>query len=287
LAHDHSHAVKNIRSAFWLNLGFAIIELIGGFYTNSVAIISDAVHDLGDSLSLGAAWYFQKLSHKSSNKDYTYGYRRFNVLGALLNAIVLSVGSVLILSETIPRLFQPEMADAEGMLYLAILGVVVNGIAALRLSKGHSLNEKVVYLHLLEDVLGWVATLVVAIVLQIRAIPILDPLLSLAIATFILINVFKNLKKSVRIILQTTPTDIDIAKIQHLLLSYPEIKELHDCHIWTMDGEYHILSTHLVTAKRFEMDQLAEIKKKIKLALKEHQIDHATLEFEMIEESCH
>ena len=161
--HDHHGDVKNIKVAFFLNFGFAIIEIIGGFLTNSVAILSDAVHDLGDSLSLGLAWYFQKYSRKKSDSTYTYGYRRFSLVGALANSLVLIVGSILILTEAIPRIFNPQQAHPQGMMMLAVLGIAVNGVAMLRLRRGKSLNEKVVSLHLMEDVLGWIAVLVGAI----------------------------------------------------------------------------------------------------------------------------
>lgn len=199
--HHHHHEEDNIATAFFLNLFFAIIEFIGGVMTNSVAIVSDAIHDLGDSLSLGIAWYFEKLSHKKKNRTYSFGFKRFSVLGALINAVILSVGSVLIIVESIKRLMDPVMPEAKGMIYLAILGVVVNGLAAFKMMRGKSQNERVVYLHLLEDVLGWVATLLVGVILLFVEIPILDPILSLAVAVYILYNVVKNLKTSVNIIL--------------------------------------------------------------------------------------
>ena len=195
--HDHGHIhthhgdVKNIKIAFFLNLGFSIVEIIGGFLTNSVAILSDAVHDLGDSFSLGLAWYFQKFSRKQRDKNFTYGYKRFSLVGALINSIVLIAGSVLILSEAIPRIFNPQQADAGGMFLLAILGIIVNGIAVVRLRKGSSLNEKVVSLHMLEDVLGWSAVLIGAIIMKFTNLYIIDPILSVLISFFILFNVFK------------------------------------------------------------------------------------------------
>ncbi|MEQ9231618.1 MAG: cation diffusion facilitator family transporter, partial [Cyclobacteriaceae bacterium] len=141
----HHHPTKNIRVAFFLNLGFALIELVGGLLTNSVAILSDALHDLGDSLTLGASWYFAKLSTKERDKEFSYGYKRFSVLGALISSVVLLIGSIFIIVETIPRLLNPVQPDTGGMIILGIIGVVVNGIAALKLSHGHSLNEQAVY----------------------------------------------------------------------------------------------------------------------------------------------
>jgi cobalt-zinc-cadmium efflux system protein len=287
MSHDHHrYSSENVRTAFFLNLLFAVIELFGGFYTNSVAIISDAIHDIGDSLSLGLAWYFQKVSKKSRDHNFSYGYQRFSVLGAIINGLVLTIGSFLIIYEAVPRLYQPEMPDATGMIYLAVLGIVVNGVAAFKMRHGHSLNERVVYLHLLEDVLGWAATLIVAVILSFRAIPILDPLLSLAITAFILYNVFKNLKKSINIILQGTPEEIEPEKIESSITDFEEVLEVHDCHIWTMDGTYHILSIHVVLKEHLQMDQLIVLKQKIKERVKKLNIDHITLEFESPEEQC-
>lgn len=278
--HDHHHDVKNIKAAFFLNLLFSFIEFIGGWYTNSVAIMSDAIHDLGDSLSLGVAWYFQRISHRHKNEEFSYGYRRFSVLGALINGIILTLGSALIAMESIPRLFNPVMPDAQGMIYLAIGGLVFNGIAAFKVSKGKSINEKVVYLHLLEDVLGWAATLLVAIVLTFHAIPILDPILSLAIALFVLFQVFKNLKSSIKIILQTTPDDINLEDLKNAILKLENVKGVHDCHIWSLDGNRHVFSTHVVTDKPLQMEELNPIKLKIRSLAQQFNISHVTIEFE-------
>ncbi|HEY1114932.1 MAG TPA: cation diffusion facilitator family transporter, partial [Chitinophagaceae bacterium] len=201
-AHSHAHATGNIAVAFFLNTAFALIELVGGLLTNSVAILSDALHDFGDSLSLGTAWYFQKKSKKTRTEHYTYGYRRFSLVGAFVNAMVLIVGSIFIIREAVERLFRPEPADARGMLLLALLGIVVNGVAMLQLRKGGSINERVVSLHFLEDVLGWVAVLVGAVVMLFADLPVIDPVLSLAIASFVLFNVYRNIKPAFKIILQ-------------------------------------------------------------------------------------
>jgi cobalt-zinc-cadmium efflux system protein len=291
MSHSHSHhhahnSSKNLKAAFFLNLLFAFIELFGGWYTNSVAILSDALHDLGDSFSLGLSWYFDRLSKKGKNKNYSFGYRRFSVLGAVINSVVLVSGSILIVVEAVPRLFDPVMPNAEGMILLAVAGVLVNAVAAYRISHGHSLNERVAYLHLLEDVLGWVVTLIVAVILHFRAIPILDPLLSILISIYILYHVVKNLKSSLSIILQVTPHDIDPEKIEESIRYFEEVEDVHDCHIWTMDGDYHVLSIHVVTKGNLSIQQLMPLKAAIKAKLSELKIDHSTLEFESKDENC-
>ena len=213
--HDHHHhAEKNIAVAFFLNFSFTIIELIGGLLTNSVAIMSDALHDFGDSISLGMAWYFEKLSKRSPNAKYSYGYKRFALLGALLNCIILLLGSTFVIYECVKRLFNPQEVVVEGMFFLAIAGVIINGFAVLRTRKGKGVNERVVSLHLLEDVLGWIAVLIVSIVMFFVDLPILDPILSIGIAIFILYNVVRNLKTTLNVLLQGVPKEMNITHIK-------------------------------------------------------------------------
>lgn len=284
--HHHNHSEGNIKVAFFLNLGFSIIELIGGLWTNSVAILSDALHDFGDSLTLGVSWYFSKLAKKESNQSFSYGYKRFSVLGALVNSIVLVIGSVFIIFEAIPRLLSPINPDTEGMIYLAIGGVIVNSAAAFRLSKGKSLNERSVYMHLLEDVLGWIAVLIGSIVMHFWDFPIIDPILSILIAAFILFNVYKNLKESFRIILQGTPSNVNIDQIHEVIKDIPKVIDVHDCHTWSMDGEYHILSIHLVVADNLKLTDLEAIKHETKQRVSALGINHTTIEFETQAENC-
>lgn len=287
--HHHSHGAhdtKNISVAFFLNLSFTVIELIGGILTNSMAILSDAIHDLGDSISLGLAWYFQKLSKRKGDKQYSYGYKRFSLLGAIINSVVLIIGSFIVLYESVPRLFHPEQPKVEGMFLLAIVGILVNGAAVFRLKKGNSINEKVVSLHLLEDVLGWVAVLIGSSIMYFVDMPIIDPILSLGISVYVLINVFRNIRQTFRIILQGVPDEIDPTSITEKILEVPEVKALHDLHIWSADGNYNILTAHIVTDKTYDMNEMADIKSRLRSLLAENDIQHATFEFETSSEEC-
>ena len=279
----HHHGSSNIKVAFFLNLGFSVIEIVGGVLTNSIAIISDALHDLGDSFSLALAWYFQKLSKKHGNPRFTYGYRRFSLLGALINSIVLLVGSGFVIFAAAGRLMEPQEAHAKGMLLLAVLGIMFNGAAMLRLKKGDSLNERAVALHLLEDVLGWIAVLIASIVMMFADVPILDPLLSLLIACYILFNIYRNLKDTFRIILQGTPDNIDETTIKARMLSVDGVSSVHDLHLWTMDGQYNIMTVHIVAKP--ETDTLC-LKKTLKEILKDAGIHHPTIEMEKENEHC-
>ncbi len=284
--HSHNHSEGNVKVAFFLNLSFTIIEIIGGLYTNSLAILSDALHDLGDSLSLGLSWYFQKLSKKGRTKTFSYGYKRFSLLGAIINSIVLVVGSIFILTKAIPELFNPEETNVEGMLYLAILGIVVNGAAVFKLRKGETLNEKVVSLHLLEDVLGWVAVLIGSLIMMFTEAPFIDPLLSILISLFVLYNVYRNLKKSLLVILQGIPEDVSLDEIRAQLKGISEITDIHDCHFWSLDGEYNILTIHLRLDKDYKLSEQAKLKDTVRSKLKNESINHITIEFEGQDENC-
>lgn len=279
-SHDHHHhAVGNIKVAFLLNTGFAILELFGGLYTNSIAILSDSLHDFGDSLSLGLSYYFQKKSVKERDENFSYGYRRFSLLGAFINSLVLMVGSIFIIQELIQRFLHPEPSDAKGMLIFALIGVAVNGAAMLRLRKGTSINERVVSLHFIEDILGWVAVLIGSIVMLFVDVPLLDPILSLGITCFILFNIYKNMKAAFRIILQGVPESINLDEIKQKITSLMGVKDIHDVRVWTMDGEYNILTLHVVTDKN-TTEEIESLKEEVRHSLLHLNIAHTTIEIE-------
>ncbi|WBL26973.1 cation diffusion facilitator family transporter [Zunongwangia sp. HGR-M22] len=284
--HHHNQSGKNLKIAFFLNLGFTILEFFGGIYVNSVAIMSDAVHDLGDSLSLGTAWYLDKKSHKAADNKYSFGYKRFSLLGALINSLVLIAGSVYVISEAVGRLFDPQPSDAQGMIIFAIIGVLVNGYAAWKLSGGSSLNEKTVSWHLLEDVLGWVAVLIVAIVLKFTDNQYLDPALSLLITLYILYNVIIRLKETLYIFLQGVPKEINPEKIKEDILKINNIESLHHMHVWSLEGEHHVFTSHIKLKNITYLQELLEVKKQIKNLLKEYHFDHYTIETELDNETC-
>lgn len=284
--HDDHSNVSNIKLAFFLNLSFTIIEIIGGFLTNSMAILSDALHDLGDSISLALSWYLENYSQKGADKEFSYGYARFSLLGALINSLVLILGSIFILTKVIPRILNPQSVHPEGMLFLAVLGIVINGISVLKLRGGSSLNKDVVSWHLLEDVLGWTAVLIVSIVLIFKEIPILDPLLSLLINFYILYNVISKLKRVLTIFLQGVPEGIDIKKLQQKIIEATQAIAVHHTHLWTLEGEKNFLSTHVIVPDQISKDKIIEVKSQIKNLLAAEKIDHVTVEIEYENEEC-
>ncbi|RIY40729.1 cation diffusion facilitator family transporter [Neopusillimonas maritima] len=289
--HHHHHASeqsseKRIALAFFLNLFFSIIEFIGGILTQSTAIMADAVHDLGDSLSIGTAWVLQRLGRKSANYTFTYGYRRLSLFGAALNGLILLAGSAWVLNEAFNRLNNPIMPVTEGMFLLAILGVCVNGYAAYRLSKGKTLNERVLNWHLIEDVLGWCAVLILSIVLHFFHWPILDPLLSIAFTLFILVNVARMLWSTAKLFFQAVPDTQLLHDVRQTLLSLPGTQAVHHLHLWSLDGEKHVLTAHVVVQADTSISDYQNIKADLQIALAQFNLSHTTIEIELSQEDC-
>ena len=285
MGHNHNqdeNTHKNIVTVLVLNGFFVIIELIGGIMTNSIAILSDALHDFGDCVSLVLVLAFQKKSKKKRDKRYSYGYRRFSLLGAVFLSGIISLSSIFILIEAIKRIFDAQEVDADGMLWLAIFGVIINSAAALRLKKGSSITEKAVFIHIMEDVLGWVAVLIISIVMQFYNLPILDPILSISISIWVMVNVYKNLKETFKILLQGIPDNIDIDELQKKTTNLPSVISIHDMHIWSLDGQYHVGSLHVVSKTQ---DQ-ESLKEQIRLLALDYDIKHITIEIDNENEIC-
>ena len=249
MSHHHHHhnfaSANNLKIVFFLNLFFTIVEFWGGWYTNSVAIFSDALHDMGDAAALGLAWYLQNLSQKGSDHEYSYGYGRFSLLGSIITSIILIVGSVIIIQESIPRLFDPVQPHTQGMMWLAVLGILVNGAAVFRLKDSTSLNEKAAMFHLLEDVFGWIIVLIGAVVMRFYDMPYIDPLLSLILAAIILRGVYKNLSQAFRIMMQAIPKGMNLKEVITLIESDSNVIKVTDIHIWSTDGEYNVMTANL------------------------------------------
>ena len=273
---------KSILIAFILNFVFSIFEFIGGTITGSVAIVSDAVHDIGDAISIGVSYFLERKSKKQPDEIFTYGYARLSVVGSLITTVILLFGSIAVIYNAVVRIFNPVEINYSGMIVFAIIGTIVNLSAAWFTKDGDSLNRKAVNLHMLEDVLGWVVVLIGAVVMQFTDIAIIDSLMSIGVSVFILINAFGNLKEIENVFLEKAPTNIRIDEIKHHLCEIDGILDVHHIHIWTMDGYNNYATMHIVT------DECGhEIKEKVREELAEHNISHVTLELETSHEKCH
>jgi cobalt-zinc-cadmium efflux system protein len=270
---------KRVQIAAFLNIAFTILEIFGGFWTNSLVILSDALHDFGDSIALLVSWLFERGARKSPDTSRTFGYQRLSLFSALFSAMVLIGGSIVIISQAIPRILDPETVNATGMVGIAIIGILFNSMGFFLLKRGESLNEKVLSWHLLEDVLGWAVILVGGIIINFWDVYLLDPIMTLGLTVFIFYNVSKNLKEAVNILLEGVPEHINIDEVKRDILAIDGVIGVHDVHIWSLEGETDILTAHVV-ADEVQLKNPDQTRKVVKEVLKRHHIEHSTIEIE-------
>lgn len=273
---------KNILVAFLLNLFFSIFELVGGIFTNSVAIISDAVHDLGDSFSIGLSYFLEKKSKKKPDDKYTYGYMRYSVLGAIITNTILITGSVLVIYNAIERFFNPVDINYNGMIIFAVFGVIVNFLAAYFTREGDSLNQKAVNLHMMEDVLGWVVVLIGALVIKVTEINTIDSILSIGVACYVLIHALTSFKDIVDLFLTKVPSSVNVSELSKHILEIDGVEDVHHVHVWSMDGVNNYATMHVVSNKK----DISKLKKLIRDELEEHGINHVTIEIDNNKDEC-
>ncbi len=293
LHHSHSHPpsaqkTSALKLAFVLNGAFALIEIFGGIWTGSVAILADAIHDTGDTLGLGLALILVRVSAKSRDQKFSYGYARFSVLSALLTAGVIIGGSIFIFTEAVGRLFNPQIPKGPEMIALAVLGVAVNGFATFKLfqnQKTAAQHEKIFTLHLFEDTMGWVLVLLGAIIIHFTGIVWIDPAMALALAGFILVNALRHSWSALKLFLQAVPDDFKPQEFKDLVHKIKGVQSYHDLHVWSLDGRHHILSVHLRLQDGFE-GQVTRIKAEMTQILKNWGDFHITLETESASEDC-
>lgn len=273
---------KNIFIAFILNLSFSLLEIVGGLFTNSVAILSDAIHDFGDAFSIGVSYFLERKSQKKPDETYTYGYLRYSVLGAFITTIILTIGSVAVFTGAIFRILQPVPLHYEGMILLSIFGIVINFLAAYKTREGDSLNQKAVNLHMLEDVLNWVVVFVGSIIMKFTDITYIDSIMSIGIALFLLKQALGNLKNILDLFLAKVPNTIHMDEIKKEILEIPKVEDIHHIHVWSMDGVHNYATMHVVVSGKNDV----QLKKQIKEKLKKLGITHSTLEMENLIEEC-
>ena len=272
---------KRIWIAFLLNLGFSIFECFGGMLTGSVAILSDAVHDMGDAAGIGVSYLLEKKSKKNPDAAHTYGYARYSVMGGMIATLLLLFGCLWVMGNGIRRIIHPTPIHYDGMIGIAVIGVVVNLFAALFTRKGGSLNLKAVNLHMLEDVLGWLIVLIGGVLMRLTDWTLIDPILSMGVSGFMLVQSILTLKQGMDLFLEKTPKGVGVAQVKETLLALDGVEDVHHLHVWSMDGQNHYATLHLVVG-----DDATCVKEQVREALRTFGIVHATLETEQQGEPC-
>ncbi len=271
---------ERIRLAAFLNVAFTIVEIVGGLWTNSLAILSDALHDFGDSIALLASWLFERGARKSPDTNRTFGYQRLSLFSALFSASILIGGSIVIIFQAIPRLLNPETVNATGMVGIAVIGIIINGAGFFLLKKGESLNEKVLSWHLLEDVLGWAGILVGGVIIYFWKFYLLDPIMTIGLTAFIIYNVTKSLREAINILLQGVPKHINLEAVKQDIKAIKGVMGIHDIHIWSLEGETDVFTAHVILDDDTLKKQPEQTKQTIKETLQKHHIEHSTIELE-------
>ncbi len=270
---------KRILWACVLNFGFSLFELAGSFFTGSTAVFTDSLHDFGDGLALIISYFFETKGKKSPDKIYTYGYMRYSLLGGIISSLFLIAGSFFAIYKGIYRIFVPIEINYEGIILLSFIGLVVNFAAVYFTHGGSSLNQKAVNLHMLEDVAGWATVLIGALLMKFTDISQIDPVMSILIAIFILINAGKNIKAALDIFLEKVPKGLDATKLENSLLSVKGVEDVHHIHIHSLDGVNNVATVHVVISDGFEKEAIRNV-------FADYNIFHVTIETENGEEVC-
>lgn len=276
--HHHKKAGENLAFVFFMNLTFNIIVIVGGLATNSMAILSDCIHDLADTISIAFAWFLERIAQRDSSDNYSYGYQRFSILGAIIISVFVIIMALIILNEAIPRLFAPQEVDAGGMLIVAVVGIVFKSLSVYRLHRGETFNEKAILIHQLGDVFEWVAILILSMILMLwDGAPYLDPFVSIGIALWLIFNLGRNLIKSVRVILQKTPDNFDVDEFKGSINAIEGVKAIDDFHVWSLDGIDSVLT---VKVSINDWQKQEEIKEEIYTIASKYHIVDITIEFD-------
>ena len=268
--------------AFFLNLSYAIVEFIAGGIFGSSAVLADSVHDLGDAIAIGISAFLESISNREEDSHYTLGYKRFSLLGAMITAVILMTGSVLVILENIAKIFHPQSVNDEGIFWLGIIAIIINVLASLVIRKGQTKNESILSLHFLEDTLGWVAVILMAIVLRFTDWYILDPLLSIAISFFILSKALPRFWSTLKIFLDAVPEGVDIQKIKTDLAELDHVASINQLNLWTMDGLEKNAIVHVCLK---EMEHMETCKESIRIFLKDCGFQNITIEVDVDLES--
>lgn len=285
--HHHTHSAdENILVAFFLNLFFVFVEIAGAFFTNSFAILSDAVHDFGDCIAIGFAYIMEKFSNKAPDEKYTYGYRRYSLVSAVITSLILVVGSVFVIVGSVGRIAQPKEVHGLGMVVIAVFGVVINGAAVIKTRSGTGVNEKAISLHLLEDVLGWIAVLLGSALIFFFKWYFIDGVLSVLIAVVLIVESSKTIKDIFAVFLEKTPEGIDVKRLKKELEEIEGVENTHHIHVWSLDGEKNMATMHLKAKGSINPENYERVKLQAKKICRKHGIHHLTVQIDFCGEAC-
>ena len=290
--HAHSHAHGHVHTnnkkilliSFIIIALFMLVEIIGGFLANSLALLSDGFHMFSDALSLLVALIAFIYAEKHATVSKTYGYKRFEVLAALFNGVTLFVISILIVIEAIKRFFTPPEVQSKEMFVISILGLIVNVVIALLMFKGgdtsHNLNMRGAFLHVLGDLFGSIGAIVAAILIWTLGWTIADPIASILVSVIILKSAYGIAKSSLNILMECTPTDVDLDIVIQTLTKNIEIQSVHDYHVWTISNDMNALSCHAVVPDTLTVKDCEQLLKRIEHDLLHLNIQHMTIQLE-------
>ena len=276
--HHHKKASDNLAFVFLLNLTFNIIVIIGGLATNSMAILADCIHDMSDTFSMAIAWILEHVAQKGATDKFSYGYQRFSILGAVIVSLFVIIMAFFIISESLSLIFSPENVDAQGMLVIALIGLIFKLISVYRLHGAETFNEKAIFYHILGDIFEWIAILILSVVLIFwKDAYFLDSFVSIAIGIWLIVNLGRNLIKSIQVLLQKTPDNFDVGEFKQSILSIDGVNKIDDFHIWSLDGIDSVMSL------KVDVDfgkNLEKIKKEIYIISNKYHVVDITIEFE-------
>lgn len=297
--HDHSHHhhhhvpdLKRINQAFYVGIGantlYTLIEFVVGIRINSLALISDASHNLSDVATLIISLLGMKLAQKGATSLYTYGYKKASILASFVNAVILCLIVIKIGIESIERFSNPPQMLGSMIMITALIGVFINGLSAFLFYKGQKddINIKGAFLHLLVDALVSFGVIVSGIIISFTGWNIIDPIISFVIAFVILFSTWSLLKESVKLILDGVPQQISNENIQQILENHPNIASVHHIHIWALSSSENALTAHLVLKEGVSLETFMEVKKELKHELFHQGIQHATLEIDCLSVTC-
>lgn len=273
-------AKENIKRVFWLNLGFGFFEIIGGIITRSSAIFSNAICDFGDALAILVSYLLENISKNKPDKEYTFGYKRYALLGIFFNSMILLICSSLVLYDAFLRILRPVEVNIIGMIIFSIFGIFINGYAMFKTSDKVNLNESKLNLYVIIDFCCWISFLVAAILIKITGWHIIDPLLSMLIAIIMAIKGIKNMFRIINIFTEKVPNDIEIETLENELKQINLVKEVNCLHVWSMDGKDKFLTVQIIMDQKVTKKSYETLLQDIKKKLKEYKINQSTVELE-------